>query len=1229
MALDTSTARSDIAKIYIAAFNRAPDAGGLDFWTKAYMGGTSLSKIAEGFASSQEFTNKLTPNAVTNSEYVAKIYLNVFGRTVDSAGSAFWTAALDSGKVTKAGLLNELVAAAGANGSNDGAMLANKAAVGVVYATSSVGSSITQEAAIASVTADSATKDAAIAAINAVANTVTLTSGNDNVAGYVFDAPQTYNPGGSDRINSLQDNDKLTGTGTADTLNTTIGFNADTGDTTITPVLTNVETVNVKFDNTGYNLDMQDSTGTTAVNIERMNENALNGVLNMNSIPTTLSIKSSAAQATEVNFDFTDAAAAGTTDATTLKLMGANVATVKVEASTAEGVETITVNSSVSANTMGKLQAEDIKTLTITGDKNLTLGSTAVVKSVATTGIEEATLFVDGLANAAGSLTKIDASTFTGNLSLTVGGEINAEKDGTSGDNVAMSIVSGSGNDTFRIATDTISGTAGYVDTIDGGEGTNTIVVSGNTTINAATSANVKNIQALEIRSGHDTAALADTITIDANAFDKLTSIYIRNEGNDGVVTGAGASNAESMTATLNNLTSAHANGITIAHSTTGNSTIANNTVNVNLKTSTGSSDTASITIIDGVNTNPVFNAQIAAAAVEGVTITDSDTESNTLHITTTGRTQAGSSLTLKGGAASQYMNLDSTPGIAGIGAVAGTVGYGYNTDGTSGSSTTAVAAAAAIAGVPTTVSTSQRDNAVSTVFNGNNTTELNKILSETIDASSYVGNVVVRLGDLTRSDGFKSQSITTSTGSDTFIFDNIGAANAGFTSADTITASTGTDTLIIDGDTSAMPTTPGITHQASEWDNLKGIDVLRYANNAGTTNVGNAAQVALGGDGYYAVIDNEFVDQTDAGDRLTIINNDGRIDTSGESDLVLNVRALSQTNFVTFVGANGVGTAGISSNRIIVSDASANQNMILNGGDTDVRTSTTAGYTAGNNNVFDVYNTADVSISDLSQTSNFGRIEFHNDQATAQTLTLTLSDAVIGQMVDTSNTSTTAGGETLVITAVDGAAISNVNLDASLATSTYHTINFTGSTAGNDTVRGTSGNDTIALTGGTDTVIFNASGATNGNDTITGITAGAGAGDVLNFEAFLSTAATAVTTAAGVLDGVEAATTANVAANNTIVGYDGGGGLTTTAIAALFKTTDSAGNNVFQMANSGKAVIIEGDDDAGATTVSVYFVDATLDGTVTNVTATDVVLVATINATDIDTFVAANFTVA
>jgi hypothetical protein len=907
--------------------------------------------------------------------------------------------------------------------------------------------------------------------------TFTLTNGPDVATANVFNAPRGWTAGGTDQVNTLDDDDILTGTGDNPTLNFTFVDDRDVGSgslfastPTITPTLRGIQTVNVSVQGQDpKRLDLQDASGVENISIARVNASNQMFVQNIADTVKTLTINDSQAPTGKIQFTFLSSAVSGAADAVALNLNNVNVGELHVEenaASPTEGYETINLSSKKSANTVGVLQAEDLKTLNIAGDKALTLGNTGTIVNGT---LVEATTYAPAFANVAGSLTKIDASAFEADLSVNLGRELNAGLDNTSGSSVQMEVIGGKGNDKFVLTQGaSIDATATNTDKINGGEGNNTLVILGGDDQNVAALAtpNLTNIQALEIRAGHDDGLGDDKVTVNADAFDKLATIYVRNEGSKVVQVDKNTSTVvaapEKMTVNLNNLTAAQATAITLAHGTTGNSDIANNNLNVTFKTA-GTANAIQVTLVDGVNTDPVFNARITATSGELVTLVDSDTESNTIHLNQAGvvgnpLTQAGSTITLKGGAAGQYMNLDSFNGQSGgAGAVnPGANGYGYATDGSAGSNTTVVAAAAAIPGVPVTFSTSQRDPAVASVFYGTAGTAGDNVTRhavENIVADEYVGDVVVRLGDLTRADGVSSMRITTGSGNDTIIFDAIGSTSAGFTSGDTIAAGKGIDTLVLDGNTATIPGTPRINHQTSEWDNLSGIDVLRFGNNAGVPNVGNNNHVTNGGGAYYAHIDNDFVSQTDAGNRLTVVNNDGDLNTNSESDLVLDLRGLSQNKWVTFIGANGVGNPGISSNRIVVDDISANQNMILNGGDTDVRSSTTPGYVAGNNNVLEIRNTANVSISDLSQVSNFGQIRFTNDQAVTQTLTLTLNNAVVEALVDSSNTATSAATQELLgIVAFDNGAVSSaLNIDAR-AVNGFHALSVTGAT-GKDVV--------------------------------------------------------------------------------------------------------------------------------------------------------------------------------
>ncbi|MEA1832405.1 DUF4214 domain-containing protein [Methylobacterium durans] len=96
---------ADVARLYYTMLNRAPDAGGLEFWTNQLDQGGSLSTLAQGFLASSE--NQAKYGSLSNSAYVDALYLNALGRHAEQDGLQFWTARLDSG-VSRADLAVQL-----------------------------------------------------------------------------------------------------------------------------------------------------------------------------------------------------------------------------------------------------------------------------------------------------------------------------------------------------------------------------------------------------------------------------------------------------------------------------------------------------------------------------------------------------------------------------------------------------------------------------------------------------------------------------------------------------------------------------------------------------------------------------------------------------------------------------------------------------------------------------------------------------------------------------------------------------------------------------------------------------------------------------------------------------------------------------------------------------------------------------------------------------------------
>ena len=102
--MDAGNPDMQLALLYQSAFDRLPDTGGLAFWKNALTSGEeTLQQIASQFAASQEFATLY--GATDNAGFVKLMYENSLGRAPDAAGDAFWTGSLDTGALTKSGVL--------------------------------------------------------------------------------------------------------------------------------------------------------------------------------------------------------------------------------------------------------------------------------------------------------------------------------------------------------------------------------------------------------------------------------------------------------------------------------------------------------------------------------------------------------------------------------------------------------------------------------------------------------------------------------------------------------------------------------------------------------------------------------------------------------------------------------------------------------------------------------------------------------------------------------------------------------------------------------------------------------------------------------------------------------------------------------------------------------------------------------------------------------------------
>lgn len=91
----TPLAQDETAELYLGFFGRAPDTGGFVHWASQIASGTSVMSVAQGFAQSPEFAAQYAN--MSHEQEVVQIYQNVLHRAPDEGGLAYWTSVLDQG----------------------------------------------------------------------------------------------------------------------------------------------------------------------------------------------------------------------------------------------------------------------------------------------------------------------------------------------------------------------------------------------------------------------------------------------------------------------------------------------------------------------------------------------------------------------------------------------------------------------------------------------------------------------------------------------------------------------------------------------------------------------------------------------------------------------------------------------------------------------------------------------------------------------------------------------------------------------------------------------------------------------------------------------------------------------------------------------------------------------------------------------------------------------------
>ncbi|MGH8417346.1 MAG: DUF4214 domain-containing protein [Pseudomonas sp.] len=153
-----------ISSLYVAAFGRAADKGGLAYWTEQVDAGLSYDAMITSFLSSQEGL-ALVGSDVSDQTFLDNLYGNVLSRAPDTAGAAYWQDRLDILE-NRTQLIKEYLSSITSSGGTDAQLLSNKIESSLSFAASASGDNLIYAKSLLSVVTSDPASVATAKALN-------------------------------------------------------------------------------------------------------------------------------------------------------------------------------------------------------------------------------------------------------------------------------------------------------------------------------------------------------------------------------------------------------------------------------------------------------------------------------------------------------------------------------------------------------------------------------------------------------------------------------------------------------------------------------------------------------------------------------------------------------------------------------------------------------------------------------------------------------------------------------------------------------------------------------------------------------------------------------------------------------------------------------------------------------------------------------------------------------
>ena len=489
--------REQVAELYVAFFDRAPDSAGLDYWVDS---GLPIEDISASFFDQDE-TKATYPETMTEAEFVDTIYVNMFNHNADPDGLTYWTNELETESITRANMI--LAIANGALG-EDQTILDNKTEVGLYFADAGLDDVDDATSVMADVDETSGSVGVAKNDIDALSpvssfvltenpDTITGSDEDDTITGTVTDGAAAT-PG-----DTYDEGDNIAGGAGNDTLKLSIGGNSSG----VKIPVASVETVDMTVA-AASTINASNWLGVTTYNVHKIAATA-NVVQDIRDTFDTVLIDSANAASSLTMQTIADS-----------KIFAGSADTINVTfdkgTATADTTLDITDSTNSTDDVSNVIEHYNIASTGNTVGAKLTLGHVSNLESVTVTGNSDLELVTT---TAIAKLATVDASALTDIFTYAV---TNANGTEVKGGSAADALTGGDG--------DTIYGGAG-ADTIEGGAG-NDIIIGGA----GKDDITVVATEADTVKTNHSgdtglTDATADTVAGFGTGFTKLSFIGV------------------------------------------------------------------------------------------------------------------------------------------------------------------------------------------------------------------------------------------------------------------------------------------------------------------------------------------------------------------------------------------------------------------------------------------------------------------------------------------------------------------------------------------------------------------------------------------------------------------------------------------------------------------------------------------------------------------------------